>query len=373
MTPHRGTRHSPSHGRLLSVGLALGSIFLIQCNDLSRFGLVTATEVPSPAAGTPAPSGWYELYFTTPKNPDTPADHTGGLDEVLAESLYTARRSIDVAGYEINLPLVAGALVDAHHRGVTVRVVTDSDNVDEEEIGRMEDAGIEVVGDQRQALMHDKFIVIDGVTVWTGSMNYTVNDVYRNNNNLIKIVSGDLAQNYATEFEEMFTRTEFGPTSTADTPFPQLTIDATPLENYFSPEDDVETRLVQLVRSAKQSIYFLAFSFTSDEIGEAMLARAQDGVTVQGVFERLQVEANGEASEYHRLKSAGLDVRIDGNQYNLHHKVIVVDGRAVAFGSYNFSRSARDQNDENLLIVQNDDVVSRFLTEFVKLYEQAER
>lgn len=373
-TSRRSLRRATSLGVTAVLLLVMGLLWVLQRVTGTDLGLSpTQTPTPETERALPASGEWYELYFTAPKNPDTPEDHTGGLDEAVAQSLYGARQSIDVAGYEIDLPLVADALVAAHQRGVVVRVVTDSDNVDEEQIGQMEDAGVPVVGDRREALMHDKFIVIDRARVWTGSMNYTVNGVYRNNNNLIKIESGDLAQNYSAEFEEMFTRDEFGPTSAADTPFPRLSLGGTPVENHFSPEDGVEPRLVELVNSAQRSIYFLAFSFTSDPIGDAMLARAEAGVTVQGVFERSQVASNGPASEYERLRAAGLDVRLDANQYNMHHKVIVVDGQTVAFGSYNFSRNASEQNDENLLIVRNDDIASRFLTEFVKLYEQAER
>ena len=56
--------------------------------------------------------------------------------------------------------------------------------------------------------MHDKFTVIDGREVWTGSMNYTVNDAYFNDNNLIRLRDSAAAQAYAAEFDEMFNQLE---------------------------------------------------------------------------------------------------------------------------------------------------------------------
>ena len=57
--------------------------------------------------------------------------------------------------------------------------------------------------------MHNKFTVIDRLEVWTGSMNYTINEAYFNDNNLIRIRSEQLAENYSTEFEEMFVDDQF--------------------------------------------------------------------------------------------------------------------------------------------------------------------
>jgi phosphatidylserine/phosphatidylglycerophosphate/cardiolipin synthase-like enzyme len=49
---------------------------------------------------------------------------------------------------------------------------------------------------------------------------------------------------------------------------------------------------VALIESAQESVYFLAYSFTADDIGSAMLARAAEGVPVRGVFEYAQVKSN---------------------------------------------------------------------------------
>jgi phosphatidylserine/phosphatidylglycerophosphate/cardiolipin synthase-like enzyme len=170
----------------------------------------------------------------------------------------------------------------------------------------------------------------------------------------------------------MFTDDEFGPGSPADTPYVSLTIEGTRLEVYYSPDDGVAAHLVDLINAAQQSVYFLAYSFTSDDVADAMLSRARAGVTVSGVFEETQVSSN-RGDEYERLRKAGLDVRLDGNPRNMHHKVILIDGQIVITGSYNFSASAEDRNDENALVIYNPEIAAQFEEEFNRVFSQAKK
>jgi phosphatidylserine/phosphatidylglycerophosphate/cardiolipin synthase-like enzyme len=262
-------------------------------------------------------------------------------------------------------------LLAADQWGVTVRLVVESDYIDQEEIQELKDAGIPVLGDRREGLMHDKFTVIDRGEVWTGSMNYTLSDTYRNNNNLVRLRSARLAENYTAEFEEMFVEDRFGPGSPADTPNPQLSVEETDLEVYFSPDDGTSERLVDLVESAQESVFFLAYSFTQDELADALIERNQEGVKVAGVMEKRQVQSNT-GSDYETLRDAGLDVRLDGNPNNMHHKVLIIDGRILVTGSYNFSRSAEERNDENSLVIHDPEIAALFLEEFQRIFAAAQ-
>ena len=117
------------------------------------------------------------------------------------------QQSLDVAAYEFNSPALTQAILDAKARGVLVRIVTDDDAGLEDEdttLTQFEAAGIPVTTDERSALMHNKFMILDSAVVWTGSWNYTINDTYRNNNNALALRSQTAVQNYQTEFNEMF-------------------------------------------------------------------------------------------------------------------------------------------------------------------------
>lgn len=318
---------------------------------------------------TPAPSEAITVYFTDPTDPSA-ASYRGGIDEFLAAAINQAQAAVDLAVYDLNLWSLRDALIAAHQRGLHVRMVTESDNLDEPEIQELREVGIEVLGDRREGLMHNKFVIIDRWEVWTGSTNLTTNGVYRNDNNLVRIRSSRLAQDYTTEFEEMFVADAFGPGSPANTPYPQLTVDSINLEVYFSPDDGVLNHILALVSSAKQSVYFMAYSFTSDELAEALLERAGAGVEVMGVFEADQYNANI-GTEFDRLSDAGLQVRLDGNPNHMHHKVLIIDEQIIITGSYNFSASAEQRNDENLLVIDDAALARLYLAEFQRVLSLA--
>jgi phosphatidylserine/phosphatidylglycerophosphate/cardiolipin synthase-like enzyme len=314
---------------------------------------------------------WFEVYFTDPTSP-VAESYRGGPDEELAKAIDAARLSVDMAIYDLNLWSIRDALISSHRRGVVVRVVTESDNTDEQEVQQLKEAGIEVLGDRREALMHDKFAVIDGVEVWTGSMNFTTGGGYRDNNNLLHIQSSKLAEDYIHEFEQMFLNDHFGTEKTSSTPNPNVTINGSLVEAYFSPQDGTLEHLLTAINASRESISFLAYSFTSDELAQALIERSQAGVKVVGVFDEDQYRSNA-GTEYDRLKSAGLDVRLDGNPRLMHHKVMIIDGQVVITGSYNFSNNAEYNNDENTLIIHNQDLAGRYLAEFQQIYDLAQR
>jgi len=345
-----------------------GALLLSACTEIPMTVLDPQATI-TPVSSESVPGDWYTLYFSDPDAPDA-GTYRGGPDSSLAQAIDAARISVDAAIYHLNLWSIRDALIDAHQRGVQVRVVVESDNLDEVEVGDLRQAGIEVLGDRRESLMHNKFVVIDGLEVWTGSMNFTVNGGYRNDNNLLRLRSAQLAENFTHEFEEMFLQDMFGDNTIADTPYPHLDVNGTRLETYFSPDDDVADHIVALIEAAEKDIVFMAFSFTSDPIGDALLAAESRGVSVQGVFEESQYYSN-QGGEFDRLQAAGLDVVLDGNSYNMHHKVFVIDGEIVIMGSYNFSRSAEERNDENVLMIFSPDLAAQYLAEFERIYTKA--
>jgi phosphatidylserine/phosphatidylglycerophosphate/cardiolipin synthase-like enzyme len=364
------------------------SILLIACLLIASCGNVppvpaTETNVPlTPTSGTSITpielqSGygvrgpWFELYFTNPASPLSPQG-TGGVDGPIVDAIDAARLSVDVAAYSLSLNSVRNALIRAHDRGATVRVVMESSNMERSDPQRLIEASIPVVGDNRDGLMHDKFIIIDKSDVWMGSMNFTDGGAYEDNNNLMRIHSTKMAENYLKEFEEMFTDDKFGPDIVPETPNPTITIDGTRIDVYFSPDDGALAALVPVLESAQESIYFLAYSFTSNQLGEIVRQRAEADVTVAGVMDDEQVRSN-EGTEFDPFRQADLDVRLDGIDGLLHHKVFIVDEKIVVMGSYNFSQNAEERNDENLLIIYDPVIAEQFLLEFKRVQTQAQR
>lgn len=309
-----------------------------------------------------------EVFFTTPRYPDTEDDHYGGLDVMLADAIGEATRTVDIAAYDFDLARVADALVRAHEADVKVRLVTDTDYEDELGPRTLRKAGVPIVTDDRDSFMHNKFVVIDDEEVWTGSWNLTDNGTYRNNNNALRIFSKDLAANYTAEFEEMFEEEAFGTTSPNNTQT-VLTVGEVSVQNFFSSEGDVPAQLLPLLENAQSSIRFMAFIFTDTDLAKALRAKDREGVLVQGVVEARNVSALG--SDIEALQDSGIEVLADGNPYIMHHKVIIIDEAIVITGSYNFTRSAAESNDENILILYSEDIAQLYLEEFERVYQSA--
>ncbi|MBC8496185.1 MAG: hypothetical protein H8D37_00855 [Chloroflexi bacterium] len=128
--------------------------------------------------------------------------------------------------------------------------------------------------------------------------------------------------------------------------------------------------LVSMIEEAQSSIRFMAFSFTYDDLGAAVLARAEAGLEVMGIFETRGSET--EYSELPALYCAGVPARQDGNKGTFHHKVFIIDEQTVVTGSLNFSNNADESNDENVVIITNVDIAAQYLAEFERRWAEAE-
>jgi phosphatidylserine/phosphatidylglycerophosphate/cardiolipin synthase-like enzyme len=272
-----------------------------------------------PEAGEPRAGDWYRVYFTEPRYPDGAETRRGGIDERFVEFVDSAARTLDVAVYDFDLENAARALARARSRGVAVRMVLDSDTIEntrepevQHALAIVREGGVPLIGDERQGIMHHKFAVRDGEEVWTGSWNMTVGDTYRLNNNAVRLRSAELATHFSTEFEEMFVQGRFGPSKPRTGPPPPIQIGPAWVQALFSPGEGVARRIAERVSEAQSEINFMAFSFTHDLIGRAAIDRARAGVQVAGVFETTGSQTR--FSEYTTMKQAGLMVYQDGKR-----------------------------------------------------------
>jgi phosphatidylserine/phosphatidylglycerophosphate/cardiolipin synthase-like enzyme len=151
-----------------------------------------------------------------------------------------------------------------------------------------------------------------------------------------------------------------------------VTIDGTRLDVYFSPEDGVQAALVTVLESAQESIFFLAYSFTSNQLGDIVRGKAKAGLTIAGVMDDEQIRSN-QGTEFDPFRQADLDVRMDGIEGLMHHKAFIIDQKIVVFGSYNFSQSAEKRNDENLIILYNPVIAHQFVMEFERVQSEAQK
>lgn len=134
------------------------------------------------------------------------------------------------------------------------------------------------------------------------------------------------------------------------------------VEVAFSPRDDTERVLIDLIRSARKSLKVHAYVFTSRKIADAMVAAHRRGVKVE-VLADAHMNRREKGNAIPRLLAGGVPVAFETRYNAAHNKVLIVDaegpGCAVLTGSYNFTWSAENRNAENLLVVRGHCALAR--------------
>ena len=343
---------------------------------------------------------WRALFTSPDGSTDSDRSVWSGIDLQFARAINAAQATIDLAAFELDHPLIYEALLNAHQRGVRVRIVTDNefgldvalyaacqsapdaearvacyaDQVDiAPEDSYLDDlyaAGVPIVDDGRSGLMHHNFAILDGAEVWAGSWGYTLNGTYRNNNNVLTLRDENVLERFQTEFDRMFEEHIFNQ-GTAAPSVTALSSGGQFATAYFTPgNDDTLPLLLALVNSAEHSVRLMIFSFTQDDLGAALVALQDRGVRVEGILETRGSQS--QVSELGRLTCAGVDMRSDGNPYSLLHKTIIIDDEIVITGSMNLSNSALQANNEDFIVVLDPDLAAQYVEEFQRRWAETE-
>ena len=137
---------------------------------------------------------------------------------------------------------------------------------------------------------------------------------------------------------------------------------------YFSPGDSCLRRLGDLMRGCKATLDICVFTIADDRLTDAILECHARGVQVRVVSDNDKQHDSG--SDIARLRDRGVPVRLDDAPYHMHHKFALVDGCVLANGSFNWTRSATEKNDENLVVTDDANLVRVFGLQFEKLWQQ---
>jgi phosphatidylserine/phosphatidylglycerophosphate/cardiolipin synthase-like enzyme len=323
----------------------------------------------SVSGGFGARLAYGQLFFTDPQKRSEGgsggANIQFGIDVQLAEAIKRSTSSVDVAAFEFNNKELTEAILDVKERGIQVRMVTDKENGlegRETSFHSFINAGIPVVcRESRSGLMHNKFTILDGKTVWTGSWNYTQGGTYRNNENSIAFDAPEVAALYRSKFEDMFTLKKFGGKTSKDN-LKKVSALGIPVEVCFTPDQTIGNYIRSLILSAKESVHFMMLAFTNDDFGNAILNCHAHGVQVFGMQEERTARAS--ASEFKKLAEGGVQVRYDRNPYMLNHAIVVIDKIITITGSMNFTHNALENNDENVIIIHDLVLAELYLKEF---------
>ena len=139
-------------------------------------------------------------------------------------------------------------------------------------------------------------------------------------------------------------------------------------DSYFAPKDDCPAKIRGLLNRARNSVDICVFTITDDRISDAIIDTHQRKVKVRVISD--DDKAGDRGSDIDRLLSAGVDLRIDRTDDHMHHKFAIFDHRLLLNGSYNWTRSAANRNQENFLVTGEPRFVEDFSKQFERMWEE---
>ncbi|WP_426061984.1 phospholipase D-like domain-containing protein [Hymenobacter sp. B1770] len=387
------TAQVTEHG-LAITGLQPATVYYVQAVSVNATGRSESRVTPMITASLS--SGRMQTYFTNSVDntlalPNNNAIHcaNGRIADTLAAYIGRAQQTLDITIYNWNNNVILNAVNAAHARGVRVRVIYEDDN-NNFSVPNLT-AGIPRVFRpaggtfNTTSIMHNKFVVIDANStnpnlpmVWTGSTNWTAAQLSTDPNNAITVQDQSLARVYTMEFEEMWgsstatpgTTRLFGSRKTDNTPH-YLLIGGKRVESWFSPTDNVNSRLLETVRTADFDLHVLSMLVTRSDVGRALA----DQVTQRNIAacsDGLTNDTSGVAGFVFRSIRAGMGTRylLDRLPGIMHHKTLIVDASAphsdptVFVGSHNWTASADIENDENTLVIHDNLITNQYYQEY---------
>lgn len=123
----------------------------------------------------------------------------------------------------------------------------------------------------------------------------------------------------------------------------------------------------QALDNAKSEVLVQAYSFTSAPIAEALVRAHKRGVKVQVLLDKSQQTEKYSSADF--LANAGIPTMIDAAHAIAHNKVMIIDNEIVITGSFNFTKAAEERNAENLLVIHDKELASRYIENW-QLHEQ---
>jgi phosphatidylserine/phosphatidylglycerophosphate/cardiolipin synthase-like enzyme len=129
---------------------------------------------------------------------------------------------------------------------------------------------------------------------------------------------------------------------------------------YYNQDHALNTEIINQIENADKFVYFSVYTFTRQDIKDALLAAKYRGLTVVGLTDTQQYEtAAGQKSLIDDLRKAGIPVYEQNHAGIMHTKVLVTD-KAYASGSYNWTSSATTINDEVLEVGQDQAIRAQY-------------
>lgn len=353
--------------------LALGLVACQPARDGAPSLDTSALQGAMPAGGTVG------AVFTSPGA--RPGDEVDPyIDETFIQLLEVATASVRVAVDRLDHPGMQEAILEAWDRGLDVQVVADADNDKFSGFELLEGAGVPVIWQPAGAPeMHNKYVIVDEAVVWTGSLSMTTTELLYNNHASIFLADEALAAVYRSDFDQMFVEGKFGADKAPLRDKIELSIGGARGQVAFGAADAQVDLLVAQIEAARRSVVVAAHTLTHAQVINALLQAKASGVQVVVLLDATNAEID--AFWEQELLAGGVMVVRDGNQNSpstgvggrLGHQLVIIDGMEKAdgsvlvVGSTPWSQTAVNRDDDNVLVLHDAEITSRYALELCDL------
>jgi phosphatidylserine/phosphatidylglycerophosphate/cardiolipin synthase-like enzyme len=140
--------------------------------------------------------------------------------------------------------------------------------------------------------------------------------------------------------------------------FLAVSLHAADIQVYFSPKGGCTEAVIENLTKATNSVLVQAYSFTSAPIAKALVDAHKRGVDVRVILDKSNRTANYSSADF--VQRAGIPTWIDAKHAIAHNKIMVIDGKTILTGSFNFTKAAEENNAENLLVIQDSKLAAKY-------------
>ena len=153
---------------------------------------------------------------------------------------------------------------------------------------------------------------------------------------------------------------------------PQSTAGTDDIRYYFPRAGQkAQPVLIGIINSAKQTLDVAIYSFTDKEVASALVKAKARGVSVRVITDRTQAATRSQQTVLKQIVRAGIPVKVDTHDGIMHLKVTVADGKTATTGSFNYTQSAENSNDEVFVVINSSKVAQDFGSEFNHMWNDS--
>ena len=312
------------------------------------------------------------------------------LNNLTVDAISASQKSVDIAMYSIYLKEMPEAILKARDRGVKVRIIIDQFHVYPKlstQIKQLIEAGIEIRtlrGTRDYGVMHNKIGIFDNKMITTGSYNWTFSATFYNHENMLLTRHPIYTKGFIKYWDWMWENASTLQQGAQD-PFPVGHYGAPPQDEkpvmklngvkvpsyIFSPGSQSEERLAEIIGAAKKTVDAVTFTFSSRILADAVIAAKDRGVKVRFMTDSGMGKSSWAAK---LIFDNGVEMKWRKGRNSkgaMHNKYVILDGKILQTGSFNWSINGNVNSFENMIFVNDADAINAYQLKFDEFYMDA--